>query len=364
LYEKTKDITDNMPTNPPTNERHRRQPTPELLAELHAVVRHAKKVRVIIYGNPDPDALASAWALKTLIESDTRQVVIGYTGAVGRPENASMIRRLHVPVSPVSEGEAKDADIIAIVDAQPQFFKDFTLPRCDIVIDHHPPLVETPVAFSDIRPHYLATCSIMTEYLKAAGVKLTRRLASALYYGIKTDSRHFLGDLGQGDTEALKALKGKADTDIVKSIEFSQFSKETLDYFSIALVRRRFAKGVMFAHLGPVPVSDVCVQVADFLIRVSNVEWALVTGVVGDTLVVVFRNDGLKKDAGHLARTAFGDTGSAGGHMSMGRAEIAGRSLPDGLRLTDNAGIERYVLGSLAQVNPAFKAVLRAVKAR
>jgi nanoRNase/pAp phosphatase (c-di-AMP/oligoRNAs hydrolase) len=346
----------------------RRKPSPEgarqLVANMLAVANDARKVRVIIYGNPDPDALGSALALKAILEKDGRKVDIGYTGAIGRPENASMIRQLRIPASPVSEPEAKDADIIALVDAQPQFFMDFALPRCDIVIDHHPPLLDRPVTFSDIRPNYAATSSIMTEYLQAAGVRLTKRLASALFYGIRVDSRHFMSDMSGADVDAVRALKAKADGDIVRRIEFSQFSRETLDYFSVALVRRRFVKGVMFAHLGPVPAFDVCVQVADFLIRVEHVEWALVTGIVGDTLVIVFRNDGQKKDAGYLARKAFGEVGSAGGHKEMGRAEVNQRALPEGLLLTDNLGIERFVLHSLAHANPKFGPVLRYVKAR
>jgi hypothetical protein len=51
---------------------------------------------------------------------------------------------------------------------------------------------------------------------------------------------------------------------------------------------RPYFNGVMFSHLGPVPFFDVCVQVADFFIRVENVSWALGTGVVGDTPGVVF----------------------------------------------------------------------------
>ena len=272
-----------------------------------------------------------------------------------------MIRQLRIPASPVSEAEAAQSDIIALVDSQPQFFTDFSLPRCDIVIDHHPLPDVIPAKFVDIRPNYMSTSSIMTEYLKAAGVRLTKNLASALFYGIKTDTRHFMGDMSHGDVEAIRWLRGKADRDIVKQIEFSQFSREGLDYFSIALVRRRFLNGVMFSHLGPVPFFDVCVQVADFFIRVENVSWALVTGVVGDTLVVVFRNDGLKKDAGYLARTAFGGIGSAGGHKSMGRAEFRQDALPKGLLLSDNRGVEEFVLGSLAKIDPVFLPVLKSV---
>jgi nanoRNase/pAp phosphatase (c-di-AMP/oligoRNAs hydrolase) len=331
------------------------------LERLRKICEGAKHVLIVIYANPDPDALASALALKEILETKKRTVNIGYTGAIGRPENASMIRQLKIPALPVSEKETIQFDIIALVDAQPQFFANFTIPHCDIVIDHHPSRDLISAEFVDIRTNYLSTSSIMTEYLKAAHVRLTKNLASALFYGIKTDTRHFLGDMSQGDLEAIKWLRNKADREIVKQIEFSQFSREGLDYFSIALVRRHFLHGVMFSHLGPVPFFDVCVQVADFFIRVENVSWALVTGVVGDTLVVVFRNDGIKKDAGYLARTAFGGIGSAGGHESMGRAQVKQDALPQGLLLTDNRGIEQFVLRSLAKIDNVFLPVLKSV---
>jgi nanoRNase/pAp phosphatase (c-di-AMP/oligoRNAs hydrolase) len=332
------------------------------LERLREVCEGAKNVRVIIYANPDPDALASAITLKKILETKKRAVNIGYTGAIGRPENASMIGQFKIPAFPISEEEVAQSDVIAIVDSQPQFFTDFSLPRCDIVIDHHPLPDVILAKFVDIRPNYLSTSSIMTEYLKATGLRLTKKLASALFYGIKTDTRRFIGDMSHGDVEAIKWLRGKADRDIVKQIEFSQFSQEALDYFSIALVRRRFLNGVIFSHLGPVPFFDVCVQVADFLIRVETVSWALVTGVVGDALVVVFRNDGLKKDAGYLARTAFGGIGSAGGHKSMGRAEIKQDALPNGILLSNNRGIEEFVLSSLTKIDPVFLPILKSVR--
>ena len=331
------------------------------LERLRQVCEDAKNVYIIIYANPDPDALASAIALKKILETNNRNISIGYTGAIGRPENACMIRKLQIPAFPINEVEATQSEVIAIVDAQPQFFTDFRLPRCDIVIDHHPLRDEISAQFVDIRSQYISTSSIMTEYLRAAGMRLTKNLASALFYGIKTDARNFMADMNRSDVEAIRWLRGKADRDIVKQIEFSQFTHEALDYFSIALVKRRFMKGVMFSHLGSVPFFDVCVQVADFLIRVEEVSWALVTGVVGDTLVVVFRNDGLKKDAGYLARSTFGDIGSAGGHKSMGRAELKQNALPKGLLLSDNKGIEEFVLSSLAKIDRVFSPVLKSV---
>jgi len=47
-----------------------------------------------------------------------------------------------------------------------------------------------------------------------------------------------------------------------------------------------------------------------------------VSGVYRDTLIVIIRNDGYRKDAGKLASRAFGSFGAAGGHRGAARAEI------------------------------------------
>ena len=45
--------------------------------------------------------------------------------------------------------------------------------------------------------------------------------------------------------------------------------------------------------------------------------------------MVIFRNDGLRKNAGALAQKAFGKAGSAGGHVSSARAEVPLAHIPD-----------------------------------
>lgn len=101
---------------------------------------------------------------------------------------------------------------------------------------------------------------------------------------------------------------------------------------------------------------------ADFFIRVENVSWAQVTGVVSDALVIVFRNDGIRKDAGYLARSAFGNIGSASGHDAMGRAQVKQDALPQKLLLTDNRGIEEFVLSSLVKIDRVFVPLLKSVR--
>ena len=329
------------------------------LKKLRQVMKGAKSACILIYSNPDPDSLASAWALKEIFQEWGVNSTIGYTGQVGRLENAAMIQSLKLPAEYFQEEKLESTERIAVVDAQPSFFQGLELHRCDIVIDHHPRTSDRKVAFMDIRPRLLSTCTMMTEYLVALGRPIPQRLATALLYGIETDSHGQQRLPTALDRSAMEFLATKANRTLLKRIEFAHYALNDLDYFSIALIKHRYARNVIYAHIGPVPYSDVCVQVADFFIRVKEAHWALVTGVVDDRLVIVFRSDGIKKNAGKLAQLAFGEIGSAGGHPTMGRAEIVGANLPNEVQLTQNESVERYVVSTLAKVNPAFRPLMR-----
>jgi nanoRNase/pAp phosphatase (c-di-AMP/oligoRNAs hydrolase) len=63
--------------------------------------------------------------------------------------------------------------------------------------------------------------------------------------------------------------------------------------------------------------------------------------------VVIYRNAGFRRNAGKLAKLMFGDTGSAGGHKSMARAEIPLQDLD--LKSKKQADVEQYVLTRIKQ---------------
>ena len=72
------------------------------LRRLREVVAGSKRPLILIYGNPDPDALASAWALRELMRSSHVPAHVVYTGEVGRPENEAMIKHLRITAGPCS----------------------------------------------------------------------------------------------------------------------------------------------------------------------------------------------------------------------------------------------------------------------
>jgi nanoRNase/pAp phosphatase (c-di-AMP/oligoRNAs hydrolase) len=211
---------------------------------------------------------------------------------------------------------------LALVDSQPNHHPAFAELNFQVIIDHHPDTgIKAP--FVDIRPRYGATATMMTEYLKAAKIKPSAKLATALYYAIKTDTDDFRRQAVIEDVRAFQYLFRHANIHMARKIEQSDLKLEFLKYFKRAFNQMRIRKGRVFVHLGAVSNPDVCVLVADFFMRVASVGWSIVSGTCDKKLIIVFRNDGIRKNAGKVAKKSFGALGSAGGHKNMARAELA-----------------------------------------
>jgi nanoRNase/pAp phosphatase (c-di-AMP/oligoRNAs hydrolase) len=103
----------------------------------------------------------------------------------------------------------------------------------------------------------------------------------------------------------------------------------------------------MFAYLGSVANPDICVIIADFFMKISSVNWSIVSGLYSKKLIIVFRNDGLRKDAGKVARQSFGQIGSAGGHKSMARAEIPFEALKEVVDYRHDKKLLRWIINKI-----------------
>jgi len=213
----------------------------------------------------------------------------------------------------------------------------------DVIIDHHPETV-VHASYLDIRSKYGATASIMTEYLRAAKIKPSKKLATGLFYAIKTDTDNFVRQTLIEDVRAFQFLYRHANLNLVSKIERSELRLDFLKYFEIALANKRIRKGRAFSYIGPVVNPDVCVLLADFFMKISSVDWSIVAGLYGNKLVLIIRNDGLRKDAGKVAKESFGELGSAGGHKSMARAEIHLEVLKDEVNYENNKTLLKWII--------------------
>ena len=147
--------------------------------------------RVLIPINADPDAIASAMAVKRLLWRKTAAVTIANINEIKRPDNLTMIRLVGAPLVPIKSVETGGFNRIMMVDSQPDHHKDLASYAPQVIIDHHPLSNHTKAPYLDIRPNYGATASILIEYLRAAKIKPSAKLATGLYYAIKTDTSNF-----------------------------------------------------------------------------------------------------------------------------------------------------------------------------
>ena len=303
---------------------------------------------VLIVINADPDAIASAMAVKRLLWRKVSSVTISNINVVVRPDNLAMIRLLGVSLVHIDEIDANSFNRFVIVDSQPDHHEIMARFTPDVIIDHHPDTgVQAP--YVDIRPKYGATASIMTEYLRSAGIKPSAKLASGLFYAIKTDTSNFERQTLIEDVRAFQFLYRHTNIHLARKIEQSELRIDFLKYFKTALESRRMRKGRIFAHLGRVVNPDVCVLIADFFMRVNTVNWSIISGFYDKKLVLVFRNDGLRKNAGTVAKESFGHIGSAGGHKSMARAEIALADLKGVVEHKDNKKFLNWVINAVVK---------------
>ena len=318
-------------------------PATERCKRLFEIVSPEDALAVII--NADPDAMASALALKRLFWRKVKKSVVFHINTIKRADNLSLIKLLKIEQKHIRNLDPSEFTKWAVVDSQPHHNDQLDKYRFDIIIDHHPLGKRSTAALVDIREDYGATSTILTEYLRSAKIKPSPRLATALFYGIKTDTDNFARPTTPGDINAFRHLYQFANINIIKKIESSEMTKKSLSSFRTALENLIFIKDRAFIHMGKVNNSDTLVIMADFFLKMVEATWCIVSGIYGQKLIIIFRNAGFRLDAGKTAQRLFGQWGSAGGHRSAARAEIPLQEIKPAFRTASDA--KQFVLGKI-----------------
>ena len=323
----------------------------------------AREDRLLIAINADPDAMASAMALKRLLWRQVSAATICHVNTISRPDNLAMIRMLRLSLLPIQKVNPKDFTRFAILDSQPSHHENFDGLNFDVIIDHHPH-TDVQASFCDIRPEYGATSTIMTQYLRAAKIKPSMHLATGLYYGIKTDTRDFQRKAVMDDVNAFQFLFRFVNLNMASRIEQAEISLDSLKYYRKALEVMRVRKKRIHAHLGAVTNAEVCVSIADFFMRVHDIAWTVVSGTYQGKLIIIVRNDGIRKDAGKVLTNGLGHLGQAGGHKVMARAEVPLENLNGVVQHEDDNAVSRWIIRSLDKGAQSPKPKVRKNKIR
>src|SRR5256714_2973932 len=242
---------------------------------LHVAKAHHRAL-VLTHDNPDPDAVASACGLAYLLSQCAGiTATAAYGGIIGRAENKAMLKVLHLGIQPVSRIEHQARDLICLVDTQPEV-GNYSLASTELpqlVIDHHPARpASLQAAFHDVGGPAGATSTMVTQYLRAAKLVPGPQLATALFYGIKSDTRDLGREYDPADIECYNWLFPLVDKPALSRIEHPSVPARYFAAYHQAYERARLYGGgeAVLVGMGEVYVPGVVPEVAEKLVSLDG----------------------------------------------------------------------------------------------
>jgi nanoRNase/pAp phosphatase (c-di-AMP/oligoRNAs hydrolase) len=177
-------------------------------------------------------------------------------------------------------------------------------------------------AFAEVCPDVGATSTILASYLLAAGIEPDPPLATALYYGIKTDTLGLMRQAGPEDMAVYHHLQELVDLEALAEIESAQVPRDYFKRLDAALHAARLYDGVLLSYVGAMQRPDMVAELADLLLRLQGTRWAVCMGKFRDELIVSVRTRNPDGGAGWLVRSIVGQEGTAGGHGTMAAGHL------------------------------------------
>lgn len=296
---------------------------------------------------PDPDGLASAYALWHLayrvIGIPAR---IAYRGTIGRDENREMVRLLRLPIHRLRLGDLKRYRSVALVDTQPGFNNNpFTAQRnVSIVIDQHDTADIPKADFVILDVLAGATSVLIASAILAHKIEIPRSVATALVYGILTDTSFLRRDERLKARKLYARLLPKCDVEILARIQNPSRRENYFRMLAGGLRGTTIHKQLIVSHLGRVDNPDFVSQMADFLLTCRGMRWSFCTGRIGRNLHVSIRSRRLSPAVVSLLRRVLHNIGRCGGHGHVAGGKLVIQTDREG---REWASLERLVTGRL-----------------
>ena len=287
------------------------------------------KILIVCHDNPDPDALASALAMKHLCDSMGHLSTIIHGGMIEHQQNRAMVKLLEMDIRKlILDWEIEDllneSDVVICVDFSHPGANNILPSTCvpHIVIDHHPSEVRPAGDVILVRSEFAATSSLIASVLMNSGVEMNSNVATALAFGIRTDTLGFTRSFNAVDLRALSWLGAWIDWDLMRSFESPPRTQEVLSIFKQALKDATLNDGLMLVPISEMADRDALSQVADFLLPTEGVEIVVSYGVRMSKVILSARSTSENVHLGKILSKTFAK-GSAGGHK-----ELAGGQIP------------------------------------
>jgi len=295
--------------------------------EMLEWLRGKGKAIIIIHDNPDPDCLASAMALRHLFAMElNRDAVITFSGMIGRSENLAMAKELGITLIPFSMVDLDEFSVVCMLDTQPGTGNNSLPPgrRVDVVIDHHPMReASKKCRWVDIREEYGVTATILYEYLVAQQINIGTKLATALFYAIKSETQDLGREANRPDRDAYLRLFPIANKRLLYEITHPKLPIEHFLTIHRSLENTIRYDKLLIVNLMAISFPEVVAEIADFLVRLEGIETALCMGHYNDVVILSLRTTNCFHNAGEILKKIVDGRGTAGGHGMMAGGKLS-----------------------------------------
>ena len=290
----------------------------KLLALLKKTDLKRNRLYIQTHDFPDQDAVASAFGLQKLLEHYGYRPELIYAGELQRESLSDMVRSLGIKLHKASARATAPGDFIMIVDGCKGSKNVTELPGTELaVIDHHASAAAKNTPFRDVRRNYGACSTIIYEYYRGAGVKVPRRVATALLLGINIDTALLTRRVSPHDMEACYLLHKRADNRLAGRLLRNNTELGDLVHFKAALAGLVVKGSYAFCYLPGGCGQNLLAILGDFFLSLKEVHFAVVCAHNGNRINVSVRSENVEWHAAEILKAALAGRGLGGGHPDM-----------------------------------------------
>ena len=318
---------------------------------LDKLSRLTGRVAIAHFGNPDPDVIASAFALGRLFEAKNVEFDFTFESEITRPENQLLINYLGVSIKNLDETGFEGYSHVSLVGCNPGEFAD----RLDDKLREElvkklisgqdnkdetgseSEIFQRKEVYLDLRPEYGACSTVLAEFIENSEVEFDEKTATGLYYGLHTVTEGLLRWFKPEDFRQVTNYVEKVDREALRETLSSNMTSETLKVINRVTGEDHYeVRGTYkFADAGTLSNksrSDLS-TVADLLLKEEGVEGIVVSGIDLDEELIIgsVRYTGSRYSAERIAKTIADGMGTGGGHVEMGVFQVRPGVLRDTL---------------------------------
>lgn len=267
------------------------------------------------HDNPDADAIASGFALYRYFQSIGRTVDLIYGGRfqIQKSNLVLMVKSMKIPIRHCEE--LSRPELLLTVDCQ---YGEGNVTRFEAghiaVLDHHQPVgKEGPL--TEIRSRLGSCSTLVWLMLLDAGfdANTDRNLATALYYGLFTDTNSLTEIHHPSDRDLQDGMD--YDKSLIALLKNSNLSEGEVKIAGLALLETEYLEEQKSALVRAEPCDpNILGLISDLMLQVDTVHTCVVYSELGNGIKLSIRSCTKVVRANEFAAFLTAEIGSGGGH--------------------------------------------------